>query len=85
MPAELLIFLLLGAGVLVLFLYFVPINLWLTALFAGVQLSILELVFMRIRKSPPLAQASACAFQLCSRVLKLNGLYFKQGTCIFIA
>jgi uncharacterized protein YqfA (UPF0365 family) len=39
-------------GVLV-FLYFVPINLWITALFSGVQVGLFELIFMRIRKVPP--------------------------------
>ena len=35
------------------FLYFIPINLWITAIFSGVRISIFELVFMRIRKVPP--------------------------------
>jgi uncharacterized protein YqfA (UPF0365 family) len=35
------------------FLYFVPLNLWITALFSGVQVGLFELVFMRIRKVPP--------------------------------
>lgn len=39
-------------GVLV-FLYFVPVNLWITALFSGVRVGLFELVFMRIRKVPP--------------------------------
>ena len=48
--------LLLGGAVIVgifIFLYFFPINLWITALFSGVQVGLLELVFMRIRKVPP--------------------------------
>lgn len=52
MPTELFIIILSGAVVLLVLLYFVPINPWLTALFAGVQISLMELVFMRIRKSP---------------------------------
>ena len=40
------------AGVLVFF-YFVPINLWITAIFSGVRVGLLELIFMRIRKVPP--------------------------------
>ncbi|WP_420578483.1 flotillin-like FloA family protein [Ekhidna sp.] len=52
MNTELLILILFGAAILGTFIYLVPINLWLTALFAGVQISIMELVFMRIRKSP---------------------------------
>ncbi|MGF1533028.1 MAG: flotillin-like protein FloA [Bernardetiaceae bacterium] len=48
----LVIFLLLGIGV-AFFLYFVPVNLWITAVFSGVRISILDLVFMRVRKVPP--------------------------------
>jgi len=39
--------------VLFLFLYFVPVNLWITAIFSGVKVSILDLVLMRLRKVPP--------------------------------
>ena len=35
------------------FLYFVPVNLWITAIFSGVRVGLVELVFMRIRKVPP--------------------------------
>lgn len=35
------------------FLYFVPVNLWITAVFSNVKVGLLELVFMRIRKVPP--------------------------------
>ncbi|MEQ8626065.1 flotillin-like FloA family protein [Ekhidna sp.] len=52
MLTELIIFILFGAVVLFIFLYLVPVNLWLTAVFAGVRIRLLELVFMRIRKSP---------------------------------
>ena len=38
---------------LMVFLYFVPVNLWITAIFSGVRVSIIELIFMRIRKVPP--------------------------------
>ncbi len=38
---------------LFIFLYFVPINLWITAVFSGVKVSLIELVAMRIRKVPP--------------------------------
>ncbi|GEM_PF-1035528 len=38
---------------LIVFLYFVPVNLWITAIFSGVEIGLLELVFMRIRKVPP--------------------------------
>ena len=36
-----------------IFLYFVPVNLWITATFSGVRIGLFELVFMRIRKVPP--------------------------------
>jgi len=36
-----------------MFLYYVPVNLWITALFSGVRVGLLELVFMRIRRVPP--------------------------------
>ncbi|EIM73199.1 hypothetical protein A3SI_18300 [Nitritalea halalkaliphila LW7] len=39
--------------VLFIFLYFVPVNLWITAIFANVRVSIGELIGMRIRKVPP--------------------------------
>ncbi len=35
------------------FLYFVPVNLWITAVFSGVRVNLFDLVFMRIRKVPP--------------------------------
>ncbi|WP_420578300.1 flotillin-like protein FloA [Ekhidna sp.] len=36
-----------------LVLYIFPINLWITAVFSGVQVNLLDLVFMRFRKVPP--------------------------------
>lgn len=42
-----------GIVVLFIFLYFVPVNLWITAQFSNVKVGILELVGMRIRKVPP--------------------------------
>ena len=44
-----------GAAILGLFLllYIFPVSLWITAIFSGVKVSLLELVFMRIRKVPP--------------------------------
>ena len=46
--------LIVGITVLVfIFLYFVPVNLWITAQFSGVRIGLLELVFMRVRRVPP--------------------------------
>lgn len=36
-----------------LFFYIIPINLWITARFSGVHISLPDLVFMRFRKVPP--------------------------------
>lgn len=50
-----LLLLMVFAGIILffVFMYFVPINLWITALFSGVKVGLFELVFMRIRKVPP--------------------------------
>lgn len=42
-----------GLIILWIFFYFVPIGLWITALFSGVKIGLFNLVFMRIRKVPP--------------------------------
>ena len=42
-----------GLIILFVFLYFVPVNLWITAIFSNVKVGLLELVGMRIRKVPP--------------------------------
>jgi uncharacterized protein YqfA (UPF0365 family) len=36
-----------------LFFYLFPINLWITAIFSGVRVNLMDLVFMRFRKVPP--------------------------------
>lgn len=41
------------------FLYFVPVNLWITAVFSGVRIGIMDLVLMRIRKVPPAVVVNA--------------------------
>jgi uncharacterized protein YqfA (UPF0365 family) len=53
MPLTLLITVFGGIILFFIFLYFVPVNLWITAIFSGVKVGLLELVFMRIRKVPP--------------------------------
>jgi uncharacterized protein YqfA (UPF0365 family) len=42
-----------GLLVIILFFYFVPVGLWITALFSGVRVGIFQLVGMRLRKIPP--------------------------------
>ncbi|MFT5640569.1 MAG: hypothetical protein ACI9A7_000666 [Cyclobacteriaceae bacterium] len=45
----------LGIGLVAfwIILYIFPISLWITAIFSGVKINLLELVFMRFRKVPP--------------------------------
>ncbi|WP_425390157.1 flotillin-like protein FloA [Ekhidna sp.] len=55
MGSSVMLILLIVGGIILffIFLYFVPVNLWITAIFSGVRVGLLELVFMRIRKVPP--------------------------------
>lgn len=49
-----------GAFVLIIiFLYFIPLNLWITARLTNVRVSIIDLILMRIRKVPPSAIVNA--------------------------
>jgi uncharacterized protein YqfA (UPF0365 family) len=50
---ALLLIIFLGIIAFFLFMYFVPVGLWITAIFAGVRVTIGELIGMRIRKVPP--------------------------------
>ncbi len=48
--------LILAGAVLVsvfIILYILPVNLWITAIFSGVRVNLLDLVYMRFRKVPP--------------------------------
>jgi uncharacterized protein YqfA (UPF0365 family) len=49
----LLLFIFLGIVGLFIFFYFIPVGLWITAVFANVSVTIGELIGMRIRKVPP--------------------------------
>ncbi|MDW3192635.1 MAG: flotillin-like protein FloA [Cytophagales bacterium] len=53
MPVELLILAGIALVAIWLLLYIFPISLWITAIFSGVRVNLLELVFMRFRKVPP--------------------------------
>lgn len=63
-----------------LFLYFVPINLWITAQFSNVRVGLLDLVIMRIRKVPPrivvesLITATKAGLQISSNELETHYL-----------
>lgn len=80
-PAIALLFLVFAGIILFfIFLYFVPINLWITALFSGVRVGLAELVFMRIRKVPPrvvvdsLITATKAGLKLTSNELETHYL-----------
>ncbi len=83
MPTEAVSLLVLIFGLLILFfifLYFVPVNLWITALFSGVKVSLLNLILMRIRKVPPrvvvdsLITATKAGLQISSNDLETHYL-----------
>ncbi|PZR38216.1 MAG: hypothetical protein DI538_10185 [Azospira oryzae] len=63
-----------------LFMYFVPVGLWITAIFAGVKVTIGELIGMRIRKVPPsiivnsLITATKAGIPLTTRELETHYL-----------
>jgi uncharacterized protein YqfA (UPF0365 family) len=62
------------------FMYFVPVGLWITAIFAGVKITIGELIGMRIRKVPPgvivnsLITATKAGLQVTTRELETHYL-----------
>src|SRR5689334_12181124 len=78
--ASLLVLVFLGIILFFVFLYFVPINLWITAIFSGVKVGLFELVFMRIRKVPPrivvesLITATKAGLQISSNELETHFL-----------
>lgn len=61
-----------------LFMYFVPVGLWISAIFSGVRVTIGELIGMRIRKVPPgiivnsLITATKAGLQLTTRELETH-------------
>lgn len=67
-----------GIVLLFIFLYFVPVNLWITAQFSNVKVGIGELIGMRIRKVPPsiivnsLITATKAGLELTSNELETH-------------
>ena len=63
-----------------LFMYFVPVGLWISAIFSGVKITIGELIGMRIRKVPPgiivnsLITATKAGLQVTTRELETHYL-----------
>lgn len=79
-PVAILILTFAGIILFFIFLYFVPVNLWITAIFSGVRVGLAELVFMRIRKVPPrivvesLITATKAGLKLTSNELETHYL-----------
>ncbi|MCB9515243.1 MAG: flotillin-like protein FloA [Candidatus Krumholzibacteriia bacterium] len=74
---EILLFLvvLLIIVMLVLFTYFIPVGLWITAFFSGVRVNLFTLVGMRLRKvSPPAIIRPLIAATKAGLVLNINEL-----------
>ncbi len=75
-----LLFVFLGVVFFFMFMYFVPVGLWITAIFANVKVTIGELIGMRIRKVPPgvivnsLITATKAGLQLTTRELETHYL-----------
>lgn len=65
---------------LFIFFYFIPVNLWFTALISGVRVGLVELVLMRVRKVPPslivnsLITATKAGLELTSKELETHYL-----------
>ncbi|MEM1406965.1 MAG: flotillin-like FloA family protein, partial [Bacteroidota bacterium] len=65
---------------LLLFFYFIPVGLWITAIFSGVRVTLGELIGMRFRKVPPgiivnsLITATKAGLQLTTRELETHYL-----------
>src|SRR5258707_106383 len=63
-----------------MFMYFVLVGLWITAIFAGVKITIVEIIGMRIRKVPPgvivnsLITATKAGLQVTTRELETHYL-----------
>jgi uncharacterized protein YqfA (UPF0365 family) len=77
---PILLFVFLGIITFFMFMYFVPVGLWITAIFANVKVTIGELIGMRIRKVPPgvivnsLITATKAGLQLTTRELETHYL-----------
>ena len=53
MPVDILIIIGVALVGFWFFFKFIPVGLWITAIFSGVQVNLADLVFMRFRKVPP--------------------------------
>ena len=72
---------------LLLFFYFIPINLWVMAQFSGVRVGLTNLIFMRVRKVPPgiIVRSMILASKAGIRDVSINKLethYLAKGNLI---
>jgi uncharacterized protein YqfA (UPF0365 family) len=83
MPIAVIAFAILGLIVLWMFFYYVPIGLWVTALFSNVPIGIGSLIGMRFRKVPPLvivnAMISATKAGLSIKLNEVEAHYLAGG------
>lgn len=69
-----------GIVALFIFFYFIPVNLWFTALISGVRVGLVELVLMRVRKVAPslivnsLITATKAGLEITSKELETHYL-----------
>lgn len=86
--AGLSVFVIIGVVILLMvFLYFIPVNLFITAYFSGVKVKIFkDLVGMRLRKVPPVvivrSQITATKAGLVMDMAKLEAHYLANGNVI---
>lgn len=70
-------------ALLAMFFYFIPISLWFTAYVSGVDVSILQLILMRIRKVPPSlivnAQINSVKAGLATTINEMETHYMAGG------
>lgn len=78
-PYFLILLALTGVALFLIF-YFIPVNLWITAVFSGVNISLVSLFAMRIRKVPPgvivqsMITATKAGLEITSRDLETHYL-----------
>jgi len=82
MEYTFIIWLIAALGGFMLLLYLIPVNLWITAAFSGVYVSLVSLVFMRFRKVPP---ALIIRSQILATKAGIKGITTNQLETHFLA
>jgi uncharacterized protein YqfA (UPF0365 family) len=82
MEYTFIVWLIAALGGFMLLLYLIPVNLWITAAFSGVYVSLVSLVFMRFRKVPP---ALIIRSQILATKAGIKGITTNQLETHFLA